>query len=554
MKSTFNLLNNTNALTQLSFTSIFINLLSLALPFTMLQIYDRILPNQSYGTATILVSGVAIAILLELFLRYARSWMLASSAANFELNTTIKVVNNLLDAEPKSVEKMGTGGVFNGLSGIATMRELYSGQAAVAMMDLPFVFIFLGLVAYIGGTLVFIPIVVWLVIIGIVLLIGKNLSKVTEALSTTDSQRTSVLLHVLSGLTTVKALALEGQLSEEYRALNFKRLAEQENVDWLSAKLQELIQGASQATTLILVLLGCLSVLNGDLTTGGLAACSILAGRAVAPLSAIVSLRSRIASAKVAMTNVDEILALPKENFSGKKQYQQKLPLGPVTFSDITIKHQGANIQNLSLTINAGELCTLQSNPLTHASAVLHAICSFTAVDNGIIAIDGIELLAHDSSEFRQSVLYVPPWPTLFVGSLLDNMTMFQPQYETLAMQYADALGLTNTIAQLPAGYATTVSEDNNKMIGKGSIKLMAIVRAVVQSPSILLLDEPMISLDSDAQARLLSLLQSLKGNMTVLAVSYFEELEKVSDRSITINVRPDCDTVISQKGGVNHE
>jgi ABC-type bacteriocin/lantibiotic exporter with double-glycine peptidase domain len=554
MKSTFNLLNNTNALTQLLFTSIFINLLSLALPFTMLQIYDRILPNQSYGTATILVSGVAIAILLELFLRYARSWMLASSAANFELNTTIKVVNNLLDAEPKSVEKMGAGGVFNGLSGIATMRELYSGQAAVAMMDLPFVFIFLGLVAYIGGTLVFIPIVVWLVIIGIVLLIGKNLSKVTEALSTTDSQRTSVLLHVLSGLTTVKALALEGQLSEEYRALNFKRLAEQENVDWLSAKLQELIQGASQATTLILVLLGCLSVLNGDLTTGGLAACSILAGRAVAPLSAIVSLRSRIASAKVAMTNVDEILSLPKENFSGKKQYQQKLPLGPVTFSDITIKHQGANIQNLSLTINAGELCTLQSNPLTHASAVLHAIGSFTAVDNGIIAIDGIGLLAHDSNEFRQSVLYVPPWPTLFVGSLLDNMTMFQPQYETLAMQYADALGLTNTIAQLPAGYATTVSEDNNKMIGKGSIKLMAIVRAVVQSPSILLLDEPMISLDSDAQARLLSLLQSVKGNMTVLAVSYFEELEKVSDRSITINVRPDCDTVISQKGGVNHE
>jgi ABC-type lipoprotein export system ATPase subunit len=82
----------------------------------------------------------------------------------------------------------------------------------------------------------------------------------------------------------------------------------------------------------------------------------------------------------------------------------------------------------------------------------------------------------------------------------------------------------------------------------------MAIVRAVVQSPSILLLDEPMISLDSDAQARLLTLLQSLKGNMTVLAVSYFEELEKVSDRSITINVRPDCDTVISQKEGVNHE
>lgn len=554
MKSTFNLLNNTTGLTQLTLSSVFINLLSLALPFTMLQIYDRILPNQSYGTATVLVIGVAIAILLELFLRYARSWMLASSAANFELQTTINVVNSVMEADHQPLDKMGSGKLFNSLSGIATMRDLYSGQAAVAIMDFPFVLIFLGLVAYIGGSLVFIPIIVWFVVIFIVLMISKNLSKVTAELSATDSQRSSVLLHVLSGLTTVKALALEQSLSREYRELNFKRLAEQEQIDWLSAKLQELIQGASQATTLILVLLGCLSVLNGDLTTGGLAACSILAGRAVAPLSAIVSLRSRIATAKIAMANVDELVSLPKEDFTSAKIYNEKLPLGPIKFEKVNFEHMGAKLSELSLTIQPGQLCTIQSNPLTHASATLQTLGFFKPVQNGSISIDGVNLVEHTSNEFRQSVLYVPPWPTLFVGSLLENITMFQPQYESLAMQYANALGLTNTIAQLPAGYATHVSEDNNKMIGKGAIKLMAIIRAIVQSPSILLLDEPMIALDSDAQVRLLTLLSSLKGEMTVLAVSYFVELSKISDVTITLTNEEGKHTLLSEEGGSTHE
>jgi ABC-type bacteriocin/lantibiotic exporter with double-glycine peptidase domain len=520
----------------------------------MLQIYDRILPNQSYGTATVLVIGVAIAILLELFLRYARSWVLASSAANFELQTTLNVVNKVMDADHEHLDQMGSGGIFSSLTGIATMRDLYSGQAAVAIMDFPFVLIFLGLVAYIGGSLVLIPIIVWLVVISLVLLISKNLSKVTSDLSATDSQRSSVLLHVLSGLTTVKALALEKRLSSEYRELNFKRLAEQENIDWLSAKLQELIQGASQATTLVLVLLGCLAVLSGELTTGGLAACSILAGRAVAPLSAIVSLRSRIATAKVAMENVDELLSLPKESFTNSKIYNEKLPLGPISFSDVNFEHMGAKLSDLSLTVQPGELFTFQSDPLTHASALLQTLGLFKQVNGGSISIAGVTLDQHSAIEFRQSVLYVPPWPTLFVGSLLDNMTMFQPEYENMAMQYANALGLTNTIAKLPEGYATEVTEDNNKMIGKGAIKLMAIIRAVVQSPSILMLDEPMIALDSDAQARVLKLLCSLKGDMTILAVSYFDELSKISDVTMTLTNGQGGNTLVSKKRGSTHE
>lgn len=535
MSSLQGVLGNKSTFFQLSFASIFVNLLSLALPFTMLQIYDRILPNQSYGTASVLAVGVTIAIFLEMVLRYTRSWLLASAAANFELNTTIDTVKTLFNGSYRQLNKLGSGKIFNGLSSIAGMRELRSGQAAVALLDFPFVLIFIGLVAYIGGVLVFIPLLVWAVVLLLVIAIGKQLSKATQALSVSDSQRSRMLIHVLSGLPSAKALSLESKLAADYRALNHQRLANQEQVDWLSVKLQELIQSASQATTLILVLVGSLFVLDGQLTTGALAACSILAGRAVAPLSAIISLRSRLVVAKTAMVQVDELLGVEAEPFTGANVYQSKLPPGPIQFDTVSLQQNAINISGLSLTIQTGELISVKSDPLSHAGAFLRLLVAFEQPDSGTIAIDGVPLLQHHVDEFRQSILHVPVWPTLFTGTLLNNMTMFRPELENEAMQIADTLGLTQTIAQLPSGYASQITENKPVLLNKGAIKLIALVRAIVQEPSVLLLDEPMVSLDLDGQNRLTKMLTALKGQMTVVVASHFDEVHQISDQVIEL-------------------
>lgn len=535
MRENFSLLNNNRAKVELLLSSTFINLLSLALPFTMLQIYDRILPNQGYGTASVLVSAVAVAIILELLLRYARSWLLASSAANFELQTTTKVVHSLMQSDYHHVENLGPGKISNGLASIAAMRELYSGQALVALMDFPFVLIFLALVAYIGGPLVFIPIAVWALIGGLVFFIGQKLNTATQELALTDSERSRMLILVLSGLTTAKALAMESRFSSIYNEINYRRLTQQQQVDWLSSKLQELIQGASQGTTLLIVLIGCLEVLDGSLTTGGLAACSILAGRAIAPLSAIISLRSRLASAKTAMSNVDDLATLPQESFNGSTQYQQKLPLGPITFESAASSQVGAKLNNFNLTIPAGSLVAVTSDPLTHGSLLLSIVGAFHPLEEGQICIAGIPQKEHSANEYRQSVTYVSPWPTLFAGSLLENMTMFRPERESMAMEVAETLGLTMSIAKLPAGYQTEVGVNDSQMLNKGAIKLIALVRAIVQSPSILLLDEPMISLDADSQMRLLDLLEQYKGEITILCASHFDALARKSDLRVNI-------------------
>lgn len=541
MIESLRLLAQHKSFTELLLSSTLINVLSLALPFTMLQIYDRILPNEAYGTASVLAIGVGIAILLELLLRYTRSWLLALNASNYELQTTTQFVDRLMKADYHHVEQLGAGKILHGITSIATMREIYSGQAAVALMDFPFVIIFLALVAYIGGPLVFIPILVWGVAGIGVWQMGKKLSVATRELAISDDERTRLLILVLSGLTTAKALALESRITSAYKKINYQRLAQQNEVDWLSSQLQEWIQGASQATTLALVLIGCFEVLNGDLTTGGLAACSILAGRAVAPLSAIGSLKAKFVTAQSAMQDVNEIIASPPESLNGSQVYHQKLPSGPIQFEQVSAQQTGAKLKHINLTIPAGSLVTVTSNPLTHASLLLSTVGGYHQVTEGAIKIDSILLTEHDPLEYRQSISYVSPWATLFAGSILDNLTLFRHEREAYAMVLADKLGLSATIAQLPAGYQTLVGNNDSQMLNKGAIKLIAIVRALAQSPSILLLDEPMVSLDADSQQRLLALLLELKNHITLIVASYFTEIATISDYRIHISSQGDA-------------
>ncbi len=536
MRVSFSAFQNTHSIPQLLLSSFVINLLSLSLPFALLQIYDRIIPNQSHGTATILVIGVSIAIILETILRYARSWLLASSAADFEMGSAIGVVNKLMNTKQDSLEKLGTGNILNGINSIASMRDLYSGQAFVSLMDVPFVLIFLALVAYIGGWLVLIPIIVWCAVALLVFALSKTLFEMTKSLSNADAEHSKRLISILSEVLEAKAFAFENKFTSEYKASNYKRLALQKQVDWLSAKLQEVIQGASQATTLILVLIGSLSVLSGSLTTGGLVACSILAGRAVAPLSAIINLGVRYVAAQSAMENVSLLMDAPDELFLGKKVYKEKLPLGPISFNKVSHQTTVAKIEGVTFEIKSGSLVNLFSSPITDANLLLSSLANIHELDEGSISISSIPLNDHCSEEFKQSVLYISAWPKMFSGTVLENMTMFRPELEDEALALATLLGLDENISRLPAGYSTTIIENGGHTLNNGTQKLVGLIRGVVQKPSILLLSEPLISLDEAGQNQFLALIKSLKGKMTVVMVNQFEKMSELADLNVNLD------------------
>lgn len=530
-------LKNNNNFTELLLSSIFINLLSMALPFSMLQIYDRILPNEAYGTANVLLIGVSIAIVLELLLRYARSWFLASSAVSYEYSVTSKLVERLLKSDFRYLESLGPGRILSGIKNIAVVRDLYSGQAAVAMMDVPFILLFLFLIFYIGGWIVLVPILVWMIAGVWVWLIGQKLLDATKELAISDSERTRILVLVLSGLTTVKALAIEARMTHRFKEFNFTQFKLQTNVDLLSSRLNEIVQGASLATTLTIVMIGCLSVLEGSLTTGGLAACSILAGRAVAPLSSIGSLRAKFSSVKVVNQDIENLLNAPLERFTGEVTYQTKIPLGPIEFEQVSIAKNGAKLSGVTVEIPPNSITTITSNPMSYASLFLGSLGAFFPVEQGVVKIAGIQLEQHDDFEFRQSVCYVSPWGSLFHGTVIENMTMFHPENEAYAIELSEKLGLSETVSKLPYGFQTIIGTTQGQILNKGALKLISLIRALSQQPSILLLDEPMVSLDADSQSKLLNLLNDKRSQMTIIVASYFNDMSAISDLKLHIEL-----------------
>lgn len=530
-------LKNNHSFTELLLSSIFVNLLSMALPFSMLQIYDCILPNEAYGTANVLLIGVSIAIVLELLLRYARSWFLASSAVNYEYSVTSKLVKRLLKSDFRYLESLGPGRILSGIKNVAVVRDLYSGQAAVAMMDVPFILLFLFLIFYIGGWIVLVPILVWMIAGVWVWVISQKLLDATKQLAISDSERTRILVLVLSGLTTVKALAIEARMTHRFKEFNFTQFKLQTNVNLLSSRLNEIVQGASLATTLTIVMIGCLSVLEGSLTTGGLAACSILAGRAVAPLSSIGSLRAKFSSVKVVNQDIENLLNAPLERFTGEVTYQTKIPLGPIEFEQVSIAKNGAKLSGVTVEIPPNSITTIASNPMSYASLFLGSLGAFFPVEQGVVKIAGIPLEQHDDFEFRQSVCYVSPWGSLFHGTVIENMTMFHPENEAYAIELSEKLGLSETVSKLPYGFQTIIGTTQGQILNKGALKLISLIRALSQHPSILLLDEPMVSLDAHSQSKLLSLLNYKRSQMTIIVASYFNDMSVISDLKLHIEL-----------------
>ncbi len=225
------------------------------------------------------------------------------------------------------------------------------------------------------------------------------------------------------------------------------------------------------------------------------------------------------------------------EQFTAEVSYQAKLPLGPVHFEQVSASKEGARLTEINVEIPAGSITTVTSNPMSYASLFLGSIGAFYPVDSGAIKIAGIPLCQHDDFEFRQSVCYVSPWGAIFQGTVMDNMTMFHPENEAYATELSEKLGLSETIAKLPYGFQTQIGSSQGQILNKGALKLISLIRALSQQPSILLLDEPMVSLDADSQSKLLSLLNDKRNNMTIIVASYFNEISAISDLKLHIGL-----------------
>ena len=293
--------------------SVVLNILALALPLALLQIYDRIIPNSSHGTLLILIAGVATAVVLEALLRVARTVIVSWAGIKFEHRAGCEAFGRLMDTPADELERTGAGELIERLSGLPTVREVFSEQWALVLCDLPFVLLYLAAIAYVAGWLVLAPLAMLGAFVGLAALGTRAVGKAIEDFNVVRDRRQNFNIEVIHGIHAVKSMAMEGQMIQRYARLQESVAKANHLVVLGNSKAMAIGQTFSQLVTLAVVVGGGWLVVSGHLTVGGLSACTLLAGRALQPVQKAMAMWTRFQTARLMRQRFASVLDMPAE-------------------------------------------------------------------------------------------------------------------------------------------------------------------------------------------------------------------------------------------------
>jgi ATP-binding cassette, subfamily C, bacterial LapB len=525
-----------NAGSAVPLASLAVNVLSLALPIVILQVYDRILPNAALGTFTLLIIGLVVVLLFDGFFRTARAYITGWSAARFEHLIGCRAIDRMLAAAIGEFEKSPPGIHLDRLYAIDQLREFHAGQARLVMIDLPFVGVFLCLIWFIGGPLVVIPIGLLAVLGGMGLLLGRKLKQLIAERAKLDDRRYSFIIEVLSRIETVKLLAMEPLLLRRYERLQESGALGAYETTRLSNLTQSLGSLFSNLVMISVAAVGATMVVEHELSIGGLAASTLLAGRSVQPLLRGLGIWTQVQSVAVAKARIAELFALAPE-FRGSEESWDELT-GAIELKAVTFGYEGEDLmfEGLDLSIEPGEVIGVSGDTGEGKTSLLMLMMGVLHPNTGQVLYDGIDISEKDAYSLRRQIAFLPQSPALFRGSILDNLTMFQDGGRIdEALDAAKLIGLHNKVRRLPAGYGTEVGDGAGEQLASGMRQMIVIARALAGRQRVILFDEANSAFDAQTDAHLKQVLTALKGKATMLLVSHRPSLLALSDRIFDI-------------------
>ncbi len=518
------------------FASLALNVLSLALPLVILQVYDRILPNQALDTLALLILGLVAVLLIDALFRTARAYITGWNAARLEHALGCRAINRMLACDIGSFEREPPGVHLERLYAIDQLREYHAGQARLVMVDLPFVAVFLGLIWFIGGSLLLIPLSL-LLLLGIAgLALGLLLKQSIRTRLQLDDRRYSFIIEALSRIQTVKLLAMEPLLLRRYERLQESGALGTYKTTVLSNQTQSLGALFSSLVMISVAAVGATHVIGGELSIGGLAACTLLAGRSVQPLLRGLSIWTQVQGVTVAKERITQLFTLPSESDDSHAAWDALE--GTIELKDVSFGYEEDTplFTGLNVKIAPGEVIGIAGDTGCGKTTLLMLLMGLLRPGQGRVLYDGTDAAEREAYSLRRQIAFLPQSASLFRGTVLENITMFQGgQRIDEALETAKLVGLHDKIHRLPAGYRTEVGDGAADQLPSGLRQLIVIARALAGRQRVVLFDEANTALDAKADARLKQFLASLKGKTTMVLVSHRPSLLALSDRVFDI-------------------
>jgi ATP-binding cassette subfamily C protein LapB len=516
----------------------FINVFALALPLFTMNVYDRVVPNQAVETLWMLAAGVIIIMLADISLRTMRGYFLdlASRRVDVKLSALImeRVLGIRLEHRPISV-----GSYAVNLRSFETVRDFITSASITTIIDIPFALIFMGVIAWIAWP-VLIPLCIGLMIVlGFALAMQGKLKELSETTYRAGAMRNSILIESLVGLDTIKAMGAESRMQRKWEESTSFLAHVGVQLRLLSNSTVNVTLWSQQMVTVFVIVTGVYLITAGELSMGGLIACTMLSGRIMAPFGQVAGLVTQYHNAEIALKSLDEVMAKPLERPDGAKFLSRDMFQGDIEFKNVSFSYPGSEMEslsNVSFRLKPGEHVAILGRVGSGKSTLQKLAMGLYQPTEGAIMVDGIDLRQLDPTELRSRVGYVPQDVTLFYGSLRDNLTLSNSQVSDASLvRAAEIANLSDFINRHPQGFDMVVSERGDSLSG-GQRKSVALARGVVNEPPILLMDEPTGSMDHSTEIAVKKHLAEFIKGRTWLVVTHRNSLLEMVDRIIVID------------------
>lgn len=518
------------------------NILSLAMPIMILQVYDRIIPNQAMHTLGVFIVALGVVLVIDCLLSLGRFYITGWTGARIQHLLSCRTVNHIFRSDLRAFEQLAPGVHLQRLRGAETIKNFFSGQGLLLFVDLPFAMLFFALIALIAGPLAVVPIVILVLLAITGVIAGRKLSHALEARRATDDRRHNFMIEVLSAVRTVKGLGMETMMARRYERLQGSSAEASYSVADGGTWARATGQMFSQLTAISVAAYGSTLVIDGSLTIGGLAACTLLASRSAQPMMRALGTWTQYQNARVSRNQVNGVLDLPLESSPDAPEIHSVR--GNVELENVSFSYSGFDrnlFEEINLKFREGETIAISGSNGSGKSTLLGLIMGLLVPSSGRVLIDGENVWKFDAVSLRSQVVYLPQKPALFQGTILDNMTMFRGDaYVDSVLQMAERLGLHEAIGRMPRGYDTQVEHAANDGLPGGVRQRIALVRALtlVEDPRLILFDEANTFLDQKSDALLLDLLRERSGNCAMAIVSHRPSYLALADRSFQIRGR----------------
>ncbi|MCC6597905.1 MAG: type I secretion system permease/ATPase [Alphaproteobacteria bacterium] len=529
---------NKTLYSEVAVAAVVINMFGIAGSLYIMTVYDRVVPNKAFETLWVLAFGIMIVYFFDFMLRNLRAQFLdhAGRKADISISGQLfeQIMGMTMQARPPSA-----GVLAANMKEFETLRDFFTSATMVALLDLPFVLLYILFIAIIAGPVAFVPLAAIPLIVGMGIFLQKPLSKVIKKSLHESALKNALLFETIIGLETIKVQAAEGHTQRNWEELTEKASRTAVQTRQISSFAQNWALFVQQGVSAVIVIVGVYLIADGQLTQGGLIASVILSGRAMGPLAQVAGLMTRFSQSKEALDQLDVLMKKPVERPKGTHFITMPHVRGLVEFRDVVFHYPDQTtpaLNHLNFSIEPGERVGIIGAVGSGKTTIERLLINLYQPSNGSVQIDGTDVRQIDPGDLRRNVGAVQQSPQLFFGSVRQNITMgHETAPDRAVLRAAEMSGVTEFLRDSAAGLDTQVGERGEALSG-GQRQAVAIARALLYDPPILILDEPTASMDPASENRLKKRLLDLCHNKTTILITHKGAMLSLVEKLILID------------------